>query len=126
MKKFLPVFLALLSLVFNSCAKKKSNTLTGQFAATFDSDVSIGNYYKTKGMTSFYDEQPDSLIAKTPSRFLGPGHVVQLLDPNSGGGWARVRNEKFESGFVKFDKIKIVPIEEQPLAPKRKRKLDDY
>jgi hypothetical protein len=126
MKYFLLALTALFPLVCGSCAHKKPDTLTGQFAATFNADVSIGNYYKTKGMTSFYDKQPDSLIAKTPSRFLGPGHVVQLLDPNSGGGWARVRNEKFESGFIKFDKLKIVPIEKQPLAPKRKRKLDDY
>lgn len=124
-KLFLLALCSFLPFVTMACKSKEPKTLTGQFSPTFDPDVSIGSYYKMRGVTPFYDEQPDSLIGKTPNGILGPGHVVQLLDANSGGGWARVRNEKFESGFVKFSRIKIVPIEKQPVAPKRKKR-DDY
>jgi hypothetical protein len=111
-----------------SCkSKPKDNTLTGQFSAAFDPNVSIGSYYKTKGLsTAFYDTQPDSLIGKTPSDLLGRGHVVQLLDPSAGGGWARVRNDEDEIGFIRFDKLKIVPFEDQPLAPKRKNNKERW
>lgn len=93
-------------------------------ASQFELDVALGNYYRTTGLaTPFYDQQPDSLIAKTPTHMLGPRHVVQLLDATAGGGWARVRTEKNELGFVKFKHLKIVPLEEQPRAKNKKRQF---
>lgn len=109
-----------------SCKAKKTSSLTESLSGTFDPNVSIGSYYKTRGITQFYDKQPDSLIAKTPSHFLGMGHVVQLLDANSGGGWARVRLGNDEIGYIRFNKIKIVPPEKQPDAPRRKKEWGTY
>jgi hypothetical protein len=120
------LFAAVSPLLFISCKAKKTSNLTDSLSATFEKDVSIGSYYKTRGVTQFYDKQPDSLIAKTPSHFLGMGHVIQLLDPNSGGGWARVRLGTDEVGYIRFNKIKIVPPEKQPSAPKRKKEWGTF
>lgn len=121
MKDFILTIPAILLLIC-SCKHTAPETLTEQNAPTFDANVSVSSYYKTRGLSNFYDVQPDSLVIKTPSRILGPGHIIQLLDPNSGGGWARVRNEKDEIGYVQFSRLKIVPMEEQPY----KRKKDKF
>lgn len=114
-----------LILLFNcSCKNKAPETLTEEYAPTFDANVSVGSFYKTRGLSNFYDIQPDSLVIKTPTRVIGPGHVIQLLDPNSGGGWARVSNEKDEIGYVQFSRLKIVPMEEQP-SRRRKDKFKE-
>lgn len=111
--------------LFSACKSHKPNTLTAQYATTFKPDVSAGSYYKTKAFTSFYDSQPDSLIGKTPTHVWATGRVVQLMDANSGGGWARVIDESGESGFVQFSNLKIVPLERQP-ATKRRHSRDEY
>jgi hypothetical protein len=104
-----------------ACRSSKPETLSSINAARFDDDVVPGAYYRT-GLTptAFYDEQPDSLIGKTPTDMLGPRHVVQLLSASAGSVWARVRTEEDDIGFVKFSAIKIVPTEDRPKAPKRK------
>lgn len=100
---------------------KKTETLSEQMSERFDTNVTPGAYYRVKGLaTAFYDEQPDSLIAKTPTDMLGPRHVVQLLQASSGNVWARVRTEDDDIGYVKFSALKIVSAEDQPSAPKRK------
>jgi hypothetical protein len=106
--------------LLTSC-QSKPETLTGIHAGRFSSDVLPGAYYRT-GLTptAFYDVQPDSLIAKTPTDILGPRHVLQLLSANGGGVWARVRTEEDLIGFVRFSSINIVPREKRPDAPKRK------
>ena len=122
MKIILPAALGLL--LATSCKSKKAPTLTETLAPRFASNVQSGSYYRTTGLsTAFYDEQPDSLVIKVPTRILGPRHVVQLLDANAGAGWARVRNEKGDLGFVKFSSLKIVPLEDQPDAPKARREF---
>jgi hypothetical protein len=90
-------------------------------SSRFDEDVNIGSYYRVKGLTTaFYDEQPDSLIGKTPTDILGPRHVVQLLNASAGNVWARVRTEEDDIGYVRFSALKIVPWDKRPDAPKRK------
>jgi hypothetical protein len=118
------LFLPLCLLTLNACKSKPVATMTSSFAATFQPDVMIGSYYKTKAMSSFYDEQPDSLITKTPTHFYSTSQVVQLMDANAGGGWARVRTEKDELGFMQFSNLKIVPFEKQPSAPKKRKHRD--
>lgn len=113
-------------LLCNGCGSHKPTTLAGQYAHTFKADVSVGSYYKTKSFTYFYDSQPDSLIGKTPTHIWTTSHVVQLMDANSGGDWARVLDDQGDSGFVRFDNLKIVPLEQQPSAPKKHRLRDDY
>jgi hypothetical protein len=113
----LPVLISL-----NACKSKPVASMTSDFAATFHPDVAIGCYYKTKAMSSFYDQQPDSLIGKTPTHVFYSGQVVQLMDPNAGAGWARVRTANDELGFMRFSNLKIVPLEKQPDAPKRKHR----
>jgi hypothetical protein len=105
-----------------SCrSTKRRDTLSEANSARFSENVSLGAYYRT-GMvpTPFYDEQPDSLIGKTPTDILGYHHVVQLLSANAGAEWARVRTESDQVGFIRFSAIKIVPMEDRPNAPKRK------
>ncbi len=120
------LLLPLLFTLCTSCKSHKPNTLTAAYADTFKPDVSLGSRYKTKSFTAFYDEQPDSLISKTPTHVWATSHVVQLMDANSGRGWARVLDEDGKSGFVKFSNLKIVPFEQQPSAPKRRKPRDDY
>ncbi len=115
-------FILLSCLAFTSCKSKPVARLTAGFAPSFHPDVSIGSYYKTKAMSSFYDQQPDSLITKTPTHFYTTSQVVQLMDANAGGGWARVRTAKDGLGFMQFSNLKIVPLEKQPDAPKRKHR----
>ncbi|MBP7948618.1 MAG: hypothetical protein KA004_03105 [Verrucomicrobiales bacterium] len=119
--------LALALLVsFGAGCKSKPTTMTDQMAPALSPDVAVGSYYRLRGMTTnFYLQQPDSLIAIMPARMLGPRSVVQLLDPNAGNGWARVRTSSDDIGYVKFSSIKIVPFEKQPRAPKRKKQWYD-
>ncbi len=116
------LFVMLAAAALASCKSKAPKTQTELMSPQLHPDVQSGSYYRTKGFsTAFYDEQPDSLIGKVPTHLLGARHIVQLLDPNAGGGWARVRTEKGDIGFIKFKNIKIVPFEKQPKAPKPKR-----
>ena len=64
-------------------------------------------------MNGFYFQIPNYTDV-LPNRFLMRGHIVQLLDPSAGGGWARVKNEDHQIGYVQFENIKIVPYEDQP------------
>lgn len=79
----------------------------------------IGAYYRMKrGLNGFYPRIP-TFVETVPPRVLTGGHVVQLLDPNAGGGWARVKNEKLEIGYVRLENIRIVPPEKRPGPFKR-------
>jgi len=109
-----------------AACKSKPHTMTDEMSPALNPDVMPGSYYRISGLgASFYNEQPDSLIGKIPTTVLGPRHVVQLLDPNAGNGWARVRTGNDDIGFVKFSSIKIVPFDQQPKAPKRKKQWYD-
>lgn len=78
-----------------------------------------GGYYRLKSsMNSFYFKVPN-YTDTLPNRFLMQGHIVQLLDASVGDGWARVKNEDLQIGYVKFESIKIVPPEEQPQPKER-------
>ncbi len=122
MKRHTTLLLLLPLLANVSCKSSKPKTISGLHAARFDENVSVGSYYRTSSLTptAFYDEQPDSLIIKTPTSVLGPRHVVQLLSAHAGSSWARVRTEDDEVGYIRFSAIKIVPYEDRPDAPKRK------
>ncbi len=77
-------------------------------------DAETGSYYRLKGgMNGFYFQIP-KYTDVLPNRFLMRGHIVQLLDPSAGDGWARVKNEDLQIGYVQFENIKIVPFEDQP------------
>jgi hypothetical protein len=122
MKSTALLLLPFLVIGLSACKNKPVASATANYAPTFHPDVSIGSYYKTKAMSSFYDQQPDSLVSKTPTHIYYTSQVVQLLDANAGGGWARVRTPKDELGFMQFSNLKIVPLEKQPPAPKRKHR----
>ena len=78
-----------------------------------------GGYSKLKmGMNGFYYRIP-SFVETVPTRFLMGGHVVQLLDATVGDGWARVKNEDLETGYIRMSNIKIVPADKQPSPPRR-------
>lgn len=77
-------------------------------------DAEVGSYYKLKGnMNGFFFSVPN-FTDVLPNRFLMRGHVVQLLDPSAGDGWARVKNEDLQIGYVQFENLKIVPYDKQP------------
>lgn len=125
--KFLLLFplLSLLALGLASCrsseTKKKDTPESRELSRLGDPapDAEIGSYYKLKGnMNGFYYNVPN-FTDVLPNRFLMRGHVVQLLDPTAGDGWARVKNEDLEIGYVKFEQLKIVPWEKQPKPKKR-------
>ena len=83
----------------------------------------IGGYYRLRrGMNGFYQNVP-IFTQVLPDRYLMRGHIIQLLDPSVSEGWARVKNEDLEIGYVKFENIKIVAEEKQP-RPKE-RGMDD-
>lgn len=117
-------FACLLAVILAStsaCRSTKPKTLASINGDRFDENVVPGAYYRTGlTLTAFYDEQPDSLIGKTPTDMLGSRHVLQLLSASAGNVWARVRTEDDDVGFVRFSAIKIVPPEDRPRAPKRK------
>ena len=73
-------------------------------------------------MNGFYNSVP-IFTQVLPDRYLMRGHIVQLLDPSVSEGWARVKNEDLEIGYVQFENLKIVPPEKQP-KPKQ-RGMDD-
>lgn len=105
----------------SSKTKKKSTVESRELSRLGDPapDAEIGGYYKLKGnMNGFYFNVPN-FTDVLPNRFLLRGHVVQLLDPTAGDGWARVKNEDLQIGYVKFEQLKIVPYEKQPRPKKR-------
>lgn len=78
-----------------------------------------GGYYRLKGsLNGFYRNIPN-FTDVLPNRFLMHGHIVQLLDASAGDGWARVKNEDLEIGYVNFENIKIVPPDKQPQPKER-------
>ncbi len=111
-----------LAISFSACKSKPLTGISADYAATFRPDVSIGSYYHTRRMSYFYDTQPDSLVTKMATHIFGTQKVVQLLDANAGAGWARVRSQDGEIGFMRFSNLIIVPLEKQPDAPKRKHR----
>jgi hypothetical protein len=120
-----PVFLLLCSaLSLASCrsspAKRDTpeNRETARLGAV-EPLAQTGGYYRLKsGMNGFYFKVPN-YTDMLPSRFLLRGHIVQLLDASVGDGWARVKNEDLQIGYVKFESIKIVPPEKQPQPKER-------
>lgn len=82
-------------------------------------DARTGGYYKMrKNINHFFFNVPN-FTDVLPNRYLMRGHVVQLLDPSVGDGWARVKNEDLEIGYVKFDNLKVVPPEKEPKPKER-------
>ena len=87
-------------------------------------DARIGSYYRLKGnMNSFYFNIP-GFTDVLPNRYLMRRHVVQLLDDSAGNGWARVKNEDLQIGYVKFENIRIVPWTKQPKPKSRDAEAD--
>ncbi len=122
-----PVFLflcaafAFSSVSCRSSGRKKSTPETRETArlGALAPEAEVGSYYRLKGtMNGFYDNVPN-FTDVLGNRVLMRGHIVQLLDASAGDGWARVKNEKLEIGYVRFENIKIVPPEKQP-KPKRR------
>lgn len=108
-----------------SSARKKDTPQTRETARLGDPtpEAQIGGYYRLKGnMNGFYFNVPQYTDV-LPHRFLMRGHIVQLLDPSAGGGWARVKNDDLQTGYVQFENLKIVPYEDRPKP--RPRGLDE-
>jgi hypothetical protein len=104
-----------------STSKKKQTPETREESrlGALEPEAQMGGYYKLKGnMNGFYFNKPN-FTDLLPNRFLMRGHVVQLLDPSAGDGWARVKNEDLQIGYVTFENIKIVPWEKQPKPKSR-------
>ena len=121
---FLLPLLSLLLLGQPACRSSKTKKSTPESRELSrlgdpEPDAQIGGYYKLRGnMNGFYFNVPN-FTDVLPNRFLMRGHVVQLLDPTAGDGWARVKNEDLQIGYVKFEQLKIVPYEKQPRPKKR-------
>lgn len=123
--KLLP-FLLMTLLAFGaaSCrsAKKKKETAGTRELARLGAvvpETQVGGYYRLRrSMNGFYNNVP-IFTQVLPDRYLGRGHIIQLLDPSVTGGWARVKNEDLEIGYVQFENIRIVKEEKQP-KPKRR------
>lgn len=119
MKPIFFLLLPVLALGGASCrssVKKKETAETRELfrLGTLDPDLQVGGYYRLKGtMNGFFNNVP-IFTQVLPDRYLMRGHIVQLLDPSVSDGWARVKNEDLDIGFVEFENIKIVPQEKQP------------
>jgi hypothetical protein len=99
-----------------STSKKKSTSETRELSrlGATNPEAEVGGYYKLKGnMNGFFFNIPN-FTDVLPNRFLIRGHIVQLLDPSAGDGWARVKNEDLQIGYVQFENIRIVPFDKQP------------
>ena len=127
--KLIPfLLLSVLALGTASCrsaGKKKETAGTREISrlGAIDPGTRIGGYYRLKrSMNGFYNNVP-IFTQVLPDRYLMRGHIVQLLDPSVSDGWARVKNEDLQIGYVPFENIKIVPEEKQP-KPKR-RSMDE-
>ena len=109
-----------------STDKSKSTPESREMARLGDPnpDARIGSYYRLKGnMNSFYFNIP-GFTDVLPNRYLMRRHVVQLLDDSAGNGWARVKNEDMQIGYVKFENIRIVPWNKQPKPKSRDAEAD--
>ena len=123
--KLLPFLLmTLLALGAASCRsaqKKKETAGTRELSrlGAVDPETQVGGYYRLKrSMNGFYGNVP-IFTQVLPDRYLMRGHIIQLLDPSVTEGWARVKNEDLEIGYVQFENIRIVTEEKQP-RPKRR------
>ena len=108
-----------------SASRKKETPETRESSrlGAIDPQAENGGYYRLKRtMNGFYNNVP-IFTQVLPDRYLMRGHIVQLLDPSVSEGWARVKNEDLEIGYVQFENLKIVPPEKQP-KPKQ-RGMDD-
>ena len=77
-----------------------------------------GHYKMRRTMNGFFNNVP-TFVDVLPDEYLSRGHVVQLLSANFMDGWARVRTEEGKTGYVKYDNIRIVPVEKQPRPKSR-------
>lgn len=125
MKPAALLLLAVFALGAFSCRsspkKKKDTPETREISrlGAPEPEAQSGGYYKLKkSMNGFYFNIPN-FTDVLPNRFLMRGHVVQLLDATAGDGWARVKNEDLQIGYVPYENIKIVPYEKQPKPKKR-------
>lgn len=99
-----------------STGEKKETDETRQNSALSEPDpmLEIGGYYKLRGTVHpFYYSKPN-FTDVLGDRYLKRGTIVQLLDPTAGEGWARVKTDKLEIGYIHFEAIKIVPYDKQP------------
>lgn len=106
----------LLTCACQSASEKRTNPEAREQSRLGDPSpaAETGGYYRLKGgMNGFYFQIP-KYTDVLPNRFLMRGHIVQLLDASAGDGWARVKNEDFQVGYVQFENIRIVPFEDQP------------
>jgi hypothetical protein len=128
--KLFPIllFLILPCLTFScrSSGKPKRSEESRELARLGDPnpDAQIGGYYRLKGnVNGFYFHVP-SFTEVLPNRYLMRRHIVQLLDSSVGDGWARVKNEDMQIGYVKFGNIRIVPYKDQPKPRPRDAEAD--
>ena len=104
--------------------KRSADQLELGRLGALEPDSEVGSYYKLRRtMNGFYHNIP-IFTQVLPDRFLMRGHVVQLLDSTAGDGWARVKNEQLQVGYVQFTDIKIVPREDQPHPPVRDENVE--
>ncbi len=115
----------LLTLVFlvPACRSSKSRNHERPASINVLADESplaepFGYYKMRRTMNGFFNDVP-TFVDILPDEYLSRGHVVQLLSANFMDGWARVRTEEGKTGYVKYDNIRIVPVEDQP-KPKRR------
>ncbi len=101
--------------------KKKDTAESREMARLGDPDplAQTGGYYRLKGSLNGFFRNIPNYTDVLPNRFLVHGHIVQLLDASAGDGWARVKNEAMETGYVRFENLKIVPPEKQPQPKER-------
>ena len=128
--KFFPILLILLlpclSFSCRSSGNPKSSAESREQARLGDPNLGarIGGYYRLKGnVNGFYFHVP-GFTEVLPNRYLMRRHVVQLLDPSVGDGWARVKNEDMQIGYVQFGNIRIVPYKDQPKPRQRDAEAD--
>ena len=123
MKLIYPLLAITMVAVLPACrsTKKKETPESREISrlGAVEPEAQTGGYYKLKGtMNGFYFKVP-IFTDVLPNRFLMRGHVVQLLDPSAWDGWARVKNEDLQIGYVKYENLKIVPWEKQPKPKSR-------
>lgn len=123
MRSVISVFASLLAAAAVSCSStekvKKRPLPEGMDDQTtiLDSGARVGGHYKTGGLsTGFYYTMPN-FVKLLPDKYLGRGHVVQLLSLETENGLVRVKNSEKEIGYVAFGSLRIVPQEDEPELP---------
>ncbi len=109
---------ALLLLASPACrsARKKTPARSPELAALSDDNprAQVFGYYRLKKtMNGFYYNLP-TFVDVLPDKYLGRRHVIQLLSANVSEGWARVKKDDGQLGYVRHENIRFVAPEDQP------------